>query len=107
MSTNAIKWTPGLPPEPQEEKMYLIFCSNRTGFKWTELILGEELVGTKQESIKAHALINYPLTLNEAVIYDKSTHSWTCWDINGFAFHTGLSTREEAEAAYRDEYGDW
>lgn len=120
MSTNAIKWTPGRPPEPQEEKMYLIFCSNRTGCKWTELILGEELVSTQQESIKAHALINYPLTVNEAVHQNEtgdelpcaelgqySSTSWHYWDLNGTTRSTGYATREEAEAAYRDEYGDW
>lgn len=102
--TNAIKWTPGRPPEPRNEKDQYICCCTDGSERWITTL---HVTGGIPVKIIAHALINYPLTVNEAVTYDDSTDSWTCWDINGTAFHTGLASREEAEAAYRDEYGEW
>lgn len=101
--TNAIKWTPGQPPYVRYKKDYLIHCV-RDGAEWLE-ILGSQANVKESLIIKAHAPINYPLTVNEAV--HEHENSWHYWDLNGITRSTGYATREEAQAAYRDEYGDW
>lgn len=107
--SNAIKWTLGLPSEPRENH-YLIFCV-RKNEQWIELLPSDVdivLIPVREPGdIKAHALINYPIPLHEAVGAEDDGDGWYYWDLNGTTRSTGYATREEAEAAYRDEYGDW